>query len=521
MTHVSVATRTGPVVELRAITKIFGSIAAVRDVSFAIQPGEVHALVGENGAGKSTLMKIIDGVQPPTSGEVLVDGRAVTFSSVRDAEHAGVAMIPQELELFTELTVAENLYVGRPRPRIHIGLIDYKAMRDKARELFDRLGVEINPNAPVSGLRAATRQLVAIARALLADARVLIMDEPTASLTDQEAQRLFRVVADLSASGVAVIYISHRLDEIFQISDTISVLRDGQLLQTEPTTNYDHRKLIQLMVGRPLEQLYARTRSPIGKPVLEVTNLTRPGDFTDISFTVHAGEILGLSGLIGAGRTEVAHAIFGLAPHSTGMIRLNGEQVQIRSPQRAQELGIAYVPEERRAEGLILPFSIATNITFASLEKVTRFGLVNRKAERQLATRFEKELSIRTSSLDKPVGLLSGGNQQKVVVAKALAREPSVLILDEPTRGVDVGAKAEIYRLIDDLAAAGKAVLLISSELPEVLSMADRIIVLQEGTMAAEFSHAEATAEAVGAAAAGAHHAVDAAGRISPETRAQ
>ncbi len=517
----SVATRTAPVVELRAITKIFGSIAAVRDVSFAVQPGEVHALVGENGAGKSTLMKILDGVQLPTSGEVLVDGRPVTFSSVRDAEHAGVAMIPQELELFTELTVAENLYVGRPRPRTRIGLIDYKAMRDKARELFDRLGVKINPNAPVSGLRAATRQLVAIARALLADARVLIMDEPTASLTDQEAQRLFRVVADLSAGGVAVIYISHRLDEIFEISDTISVLRDGQLLQTEPTTNYDHKKLIQLMVGRPLEQLYARTRHPIGKPVLEVANLTRPGDFTDISFTVHAGEIVGLSGLIGAGRTEVAHAVFGLARHSTGTIRLNGQQVQIPTPKRAQELGIAYVPEERRAEGLILPFSIATNITFASLEKVTRFGLVNRKAERQLAIRFEKELSIRTSSLDKPVGLLSGGNQQKVVVAKALAREPSVLILDEPTRGVDVGAKAEIYRLIDDLAAAGKAVLLISSELPEVLSMADRIIVLQEGTMAAEFSHTEATADAVGTAAAGAHHAVDAAGRISPERSAQ
>ncbi len=492
-----------PAVELRRVAKHFGGITAVEGVDLTVQRGEVHSLVGENGAGKSTLMKIIDGVQRPDAGTVSIDGSVVRFSSVHDAERAGIAMIPQELELFPELTVSENLYVGRPRPRTRLGLIDRRQMRQRASQLFQRLGVVIDPDASVAGLRAATRQLVAIARAMLADARVLIMDEPTASLTEQEAERLFSIVADLSEQGVAIIYVSHRLEEIFRISDTVSVLRDGHLIKTAPVGEFTRAELIRLMVGRSLEQLYSRHRTAAGEPVLEIANLTRPREFEDVSLTVHAGEIVGLAGLIGAGRTELAHALFGVAPAATGTITLNGRQVRPRSPQEAQDLGIAYVPEERRADGVVLPFSIAQNISFGSLERLTRFGLVNRSAEKALAERFRTELAIRAPSVSSPVGQLSGGNQQKVVVAKALARDPSVLILDEPTRGVDVGAKAEIYRLIDDLAASGKAILLISSELPEVLSMADRIIVLREGRVMIELDHRDATPELVAAAATG------------------
>ncbi len=490
-------------VELRGVGKVFGGVIAVADVDLRFHAGEVHALVGENGAGKSTLMKIINGVQRPDSGQLHVDGEPVDFASVYDAEKAGIAMIPQELELFPELSVSENLYIGRQRPRTRYGFIDYAKMRTRAQELFAQLGQDVNPDALVSTLRAATRQLVAIARALLADARLVIMDEPTAALTDQEADRLFQIVDALSQRGVAVVYISHRLGEIFRISHTISVLRDGLLVRTGKAAEFTPEEMIRLMVGRALSQLYSRSRTPAGAAVLEVRNLTRAGDFENITMTVHAGEIVGLAGLIGAGRTEFAHALMGHAPAESGSIHLRGRMISPRSVQQAQNLGLAYVPEERRAEGLILPFSIAQNISYGSLDKLTRFGLVDRRAENATAERFSKELAVRMESIAAPVGLLSGGNQQKVVVAKALARDPSVLILDEPTRGVDVGAKAEIYRLIDELAASGKAIILISSELPEVLSMADRIVVLREGVQMAEFDHTTATAELVAAAATG------------------
>lgn len=492
-----------PLVELRGVGKVFGGVIAVADVDLQFYAGEVHALVGENGAGKSTLMKIINGVQRQDSGQLRVDGEPVNFASVYDAEKVGIAMIPQELELFPELSVTENLYIGRKRPRTRFGLIDYANMRIRTQELFALLGQDVEPDALVSTLRAATRQLVAIARALLADARLVIMDEPTAALTDQEADRLFEIVDGLSQRGVAVVYISHRLAEIFRISHTISVLRDGLLVRTSRAAEFTPEEMIRLMVGRELSQLYSRSRTSPGAPVLETRNLTRAGDFENITMTVHAGEIVGLAGLIGAGRTEFAHALMGYAPAESGSIYLRGEMISPRSVQQAQDLGLAYVPEERRAEGLILSFSIAQNISYGSLEKLSRFGLVDQRAEKATAERFGEELSVRMTSVTTPVGLLSGGNQQKVVVAKALARDPSVLILDEPTRGVDVGAKAEIYRLIDELAASGKAIILISSELPEVLSMADRIVVLREGAQMAEFDHTAATAELVAAAATG------------------
>lgn len=492
-----------PLVELRGVGKVFGGVTAVADVDLKFHAGEVHALVGENGAGKSTLMKIIDGVQRPSSGQLFVDGEPVDFASVHDAGKAGIAMIPQELELFPELSVTENLFIGRRRPRTRLGLVDYPQMRVRARELFAQLGQDVDPDALVSTLRAAIRQLVAIARALLADAQLVIMDEPTAALTEQEADKLFEIVDALSQRGVSVVYISHRLGEIFRISQTISVLRDGRLVRTGAAAAFTPEEMIRLMVGRSLSQLYSRSRTEAGAPVLEVRELTRTGDFENITLTVHAGEIVGLAGLIGAGRTEFAHALMGYAPAASGSIHLNGTAISPRSVKQAQDLGLAYVPEERRAEGLILPFSIAHNISYGSLERLTRFGLVDRRVENATAEKFGKELAVRMKSIASPVGLLSGGNQQKVVVAKALARDPSVLILDEPTRGVDVGAKAEIYRLIDELAACGKAIILISSELPEVLSMADRIVVLREGTQMAEFDHTEATGELVAAAATG------------------
>jgi ABC-type sugar transport system ATPase subunit len=493
----------GPVVELRGVGKTFGGVTAVSDVDLKFHAGEVHALVGENGAGKSTLMKIIDGVQRADSGQLLVDGRPVDFSSVHDAESAGIAMIPQELELFPELSVAENLYIGRRRPRTRFGLIDHRQMRCKTEELFALLGARVDPGALVSTLRAATRQLVAIARALLADARLVIMDEPTAALTDHEVHKLFDIIDSLSRRGVAVVYISHRLDEVFRLSNTITVLRDGRIVRTAAAADFTEQEVIRLMVGRPLSQLYTRRRAAAGPPVLEVHELTRKGEFEDISLTVHAGEIVGLAGLIGSGRTEFAHALMGYGPATSGTIRLDGQPVSPRSVKQSQDVGLAYIPEERRADGLILSFSIAANISYGRLEQVSRFGLVDRRAENAVAARYCKDMAVRTTSIAAPVGQLSGGNQQKVVIAKAFARDPKILILDEPTRGVDVGAKAEIYRLIDELAAGGKAIILISSELPEVLSMADRIVVLREGRQMAEFDYKAATAELVTAAATG------------------
>jgi ABC-type sugar transport system ATPase subunit len=491
-----------PVFRLGGVTKRFGGVVAVREVDFDVRPGEVHALVGENGAGKSTLMKIVDGLYAPDEGVLEVGGEAASFSSPRDAEAAGIAMIPQELDLFPELSVAENLFVGRKRPRKGWGALDWDAMRAEARSRLDTLGVDLDVTAPVKQLSAANGQIVAIARALVGDAKAVIMDEPTSSLTEREAERLFRIIGDLTKEGVGVVYISHRLEEIFRISDRVTVLRDGRHIITAPASEMDAEELVRLMVGRPLNELFTRSASSPGEVALEVRGLSREGEFEDVDLQLRHGEILGLSGLVGAGRTELAQAVFGIAPPDSGEIIVEGETVRKHSPQAAMERGVFYVPEERRSQGLILPFSIKNNITLSILDRISRFGFVPR-SERQTADKFAKELSIRGANLSDPVGRLSGGNQQKVVVAKSLAREPSVLLLDEPTRGIDVGAKSEIYRLMDSLAKEGMAILLISSELEEVLSMSDRVLVMREGRIAGEFDRGEATQESVMTAATG------------------
>jgi rhamnose transport system ATP-binding protein len=496
------ATEAPPVFRLDGVTKRFGGVVAVEDVAFDLRPGEVHALVGENGAGKSTLMKIVDGLYGPDEGMLEVGGKAASFSSPRDAEASGIAMIPQELDLFPELTVAENLFVGRKRPRTGWGGLDWETMRREARKRLDDLGVGLDATSAVKRLSAAEQQIVAIARALVGEARAVIMDEPTSSLTERETRQLFGIIEDLTAEGVGVVYISHKLEEIFEVSDRITVLRDGHHIKTAPATELDAEELVRLMVGRPLNELFTRSQSSPGETVLEVRDLTRDGEFEGVDLALRRGEILGLAGLVGAGRTELAQSIFGIRHPDSGGIFVDGEEARIHSPQTAMEWGIFYVPEERRSQGLILPFSIKNNITLSILDRISRLGFVSR-SERGIADRFMEELSIRGAEVSDPVNRLSGGNQQKVVVAKSLAREPNVLLLDEPTRGVDVGAKSEIYRLMDDLAKEGKAILLISSELEEVLSMADRVLVMREGRISGEFSRSEATQESVMTAATG------------------
>jgi rhamnose transport system ATP-binding protein len=508
---------TPAIFRLEGVEKHFGGVVAVKGVDFDLRRGEVHALVGENGAGKSTLMKIVDGLYTPNEGRLEVGGKTAEFSSPRDAEESGIAMIPQELDLFLELSVAENLFVGRRLPRTRWGGLGWTAMREAAREKFESLGVDFDVTIPVKHLSAANRQIVAIARALLREARAVVMDEPTASLADRETRRLFGIISDLTASGVGVVYISHRLEEIFEISDRITVMRDGEHIVTSPASELDAEELVRLMVGRPLNELFTRSGTDPGEVALEVRSLTRAGEFADVDLKVRAGEVVGLAGLVGAGRTELAQAIFGIRPAKEGEIRVNGEAVRIDSPQAAMERGIFYVPEERQSQGLILPFLIQANISLSILDRLSRYGLVESRAERETAERFTEALSIRGARISEPVSRLSGGNQQKVVLAKSLAREPSILILDEPTRGVDVGAKSEIYSLIDDLAKEGKAILLISSELEEVLSMSDRVVVVREGRITGEFDRKEATQESVIAAATGVRSRSEANGTPDPE----
>ncbi|HEU5472916.1 MAG TPA: sugar ABC transporter ATP-binding protein [Actinophytocola sp.] len=487
-----------PLLELRGVSKSFGAVRALRDVSLALYPGEVHALAGENGAGKSTVVRIIGGEQEPDDGEVRLDGTPVRFGGPRDAQHRGVAVIHQEPSRFPDLSAAENVFIGRQPFRV-----DRAGMRRRAAELFGALGVPIDPDRPARGLSIADQQVIEIARALAADARIIVMDEPTAALSGMEAQRLFRVARGLAENGSALLFISHRLDEIYELCHRVTVLRDGAPVTTRELAGLDRDALVRSMVGREIEQLFPGRRSEPGEAALEVFGLSRAGVFEDISLTVRRGEIVGLAGLVGSGRSEVARAIFGVDGRDRGVVRVGGRTLPAGDPRAAIRAGLAMVPEDRREQGLIPELSIERNASLPRLRSVSTFGIVRRSRERALARTWTDRLGVRLRRLADPVTTLSGGNQQKVVLGKWLAGDPAVLIVDEPTRGIDIGAKREVHGLLSELAASGVAVLMISSELPEVLGMSDRVVVMHEGRITAELDRSAATEESVLRAATG------------------
>lgn len=506
-----------PVLEMVNISKRFGATQALSGVSLRLRPGEVHALLGENGAGKSTLIKIMSGVQSPDTGQMLLDGRAIHLGSSQDAQRHGIAAMYQEPMIFPDLTVAENIFIGhRDRGRI----VDRRKTERAARAVLDRLGVQIEVDEPARGLTLAEQQTVEIAKAISLDVRVLIMDEPTASLSAHEVQRLFRIIDNLRAQGVAILFISHRMDEVFEISDVVTILRDGQWISTRPRSELTPRIAIRDMVGRPVVEIFSRNRQPPGDVRLKVDGLSRHGAFEDISFEIHAGEVLGFAGLVGARRTDVGLALFGIAPADGGTVSLDGRPVTVSNPRQAMDIGIAYSTEDRRQLGLILPQSIANNIILPSLPRfLSRFGLVKHEEEEVVAETYRTLLNIRAASVDVPTAALSGGNQQKVVISKWLETHPKVLILDEPTRGIDVGAKVEVHQLIDELAAQGMAIMLISSDLPEVLAMSDRILIMREGHQMTILDHAEATQERVLSYAMGQRIETDDAANASGDKR--
>ncbi|MFI6576210.1 sugar ABC transporter ATP-binding protein [Nocardiopsis sp. NPDC050513] len=491
-----------PPLALVDVTKSFGSVQALRGLSLHLRAGEIHALVGENGAGKSTLVKTMAGVHRPDGGQVLVDGAPTGFASPADAQRAGVAVIYQEPTLFPDLSVAENIFVGR-QPRTRLGIIDHAAMRRATREVFGRLGVDIDPDRPARGLSIADQQLVEIAKAITRDARVLVMDEPTAALSGVEAERLFTVARALRDGGAALLFISHRFDEVFGLCDRITVVRDGAFVSCDPTGDLDVDTVVRRMVGRDVTSLYPKEDAGLGDTVLEVEGLTRRGVFADVSFSVRAGEIVALAGLVGAGRSEVVRAVFGVDRYDAGAVRVRGEDLSPGRPRAAMAAGMALVPEDRRQQGLVMESSIERNATATRRWPLSRFGLLSPRAERASARAWGARLQLKAGALTDAVSTLSGGNQQKVVLAKWLSTEPRVLFVDEPTRGIDVGTKAEVHRLLSTLAGQGLAIVMVSSELPEVLGMADRVLVMHEGRITAELDRDQADEESVMYAATG------------------
>ncbi len=493
----SIPTETGaPALELSRIAKAFGAVIALSNGTLTLESGSIHALVGENGAGKSTLVKIIAGLYQRDSGEFRLGGESVNFKSTAESKAAGIAVIYQEPTLFPDLSVTENIFMGR-QPTLSLGRIDRKLMRRQAVDLFTRLGVKINPDRPTLGLSIADQQIIEIAKAISLDARVLVMDEPTAALSGVEVDRLFAVARSLRDEGRALLFISHRFDEVFDLCDTVTVMRDGEYIATSAIADTNVDEIVRRMVGRDVTTLFPKTEAAIGDEILVVSGLTEPGVFHDVSFSVSSGEIVALAGLVGAGRSEIARAVFGVDHYSSGTVTMKGTSVPRRNPSAAMDLGLALVPEDRRKQGLVLDSTVASNATLAIRKSLTRFGLLFRSAENEAARQWASRLEVKTASLDTEAGTLSGGNQQKVVLAKWLATNPSVLIIDEPTRGIDVGTKAEVHRLLSELAGQGLGILMISSELPEVLGMADRVLVVREGRISARLDRSAATAESV------------------------
>jgi ribose transport system ATP-binding protein len=480
---------------MRHIRKTFPGVVALDDVDFDLRRGEVHILLGENGAGKSTLMKILSGAYHKSAGQIVFDGQEIEIRNPKHAQTLGISTIYQEFNLIPHLSAGENIFLGR-EPR-RFGVIDQRAIFQEATRSLSGLGLTLDPHKLIKELKVAEQQMIEVAKALSLDARILIMDEPTAALTEHEIKELFTTIRSLRDKGVSIVYISHRMEELFEIGDRVTVLRDGRTVGTYDVRDMSKSELIRLMVNRELTELFPKERAELGPEVLRVEGLNTQGGLKDISFSLHKGEVLGIAGLLGAGRTELARAIFGLDKIASGTISINGSPQRIGSPRAAINSGIGFLTEDRKSQGLVLPLSVKENLCLASVDKFSRWGLMNAQSEQQAADRYVKDLRIKTPSLDQKVVYLSGGNQQKVVLSKWLCCKSEVFIFDEPTRGVDVGAKAEIYQLMNKLTASGVAIIMISSEMLEVLGMSDRILVMRGGRITGEFSAEEATQERV------------------------
>ena len=477
--------------EVDNVRKEFPGVIALDDVTFRVRPGTVHALMGENGAGKSTLMKIIAGVYQPDSGEIRLKGNRIRIETPLDALEAGIAMIHQELNLMPYMTVAENIWIRREPLRF--GFVDHRELNRRTRELFARLAIDIDPASEVRDHSVATRQIIEIAKAVSYESDILIMDEPTSALTDREVDHLFRIIGDLKAQGKGIVYITHKMNELFTIADDVSVFRDGRYIATHAAKDLTRDQVIQMMVGREITQLFPKETVPIGEVVLSVENLCLEGVFRDVSFDVRAGEILGIAGLVGSGRTNVAETIFGVTPATSGTIRLRGTPINVTSPQGGMRAGMALLTEDRKDTGCFLSLSVRENMQMALLtDKFVKGGFVQQGKVDQLCNGMKDAMRVKTPHMDERIENLSGGNQQKVLIGRWLLTKPQILILDEPTRGIDVGAKAEIHRLITRLAADGVAVIMISSEMPEILGMSDRVVVMHEGRVTGILDRAEA-----------------------------
>ena len=497
MSKAIISNDAGPVLEMRGIAKAYPGVVALHSVDFSVRPGEVHALIGENGAGKSTLMKILAGADTKDSGQIFIDGKESHIDTPQEAMRLGVSIIYQEFNLVPYMNAAENIFLGREPASVVPGLIDFGRMYSDAEKIIDELGVALDVRTPMNHLSVAQQQMVEIAKATSRKSRIIAMDEPSATLTDPELENLFGLIRRLKAEGVSIIYISHRLEEIFEIADRVTVLRDGELVATKDIAETNRADIIRMMVGRELSDSIPKIAAEARDVALEVRNLNRAGVLHDINFQVRSGEILGIAGLVGAGRTEVARAIFGADPIDSGQIIMNGKPVTIHSPRRAISLGIGLVSEDRKALGLVLGMAVRENISLANLGVLSRLGFIKRRKEREIAESYVKDVLIKTPSIEQAVQNLSGGNQQKVVLAKWLFTKSKVLIFDEPTRGIDVGAKTDTYQLMNRLAAQGVAIIMISSELPEVIGMSDRILVMHDGRIAGELSGKDATQERI------------------------
>ncbi|TPW30250.1 sugar ABC transporter ATP-binding protein [Pararhizobium mangrovi] len=501
MLHDSSIAASVPAIALSGVSKSFPGVKALNAVALTLHAGEVTALVGENGAGKSTLVKILTGIHQPDAGEITVRGEPMRFATPQAAAEAGVTAIHQETVLFDELSVAENVFLGHA-PRTRFGFVDWATMERRARDLLKGIGASIDPRLPLKDLGIANQHLVAVARALSTDAQVVIMDEPTAALSQKEIEELYTLVETLKENGKAILFISHKFDEIFRIADRYTVFRDGEMVAEGRIAETDSNALVRLMVGRAVDTIFPERETKAGEPVLTVSGYSHPTEFADIGFELRRGEILGFYGLVGAGRSEFMQALFGITKPSKGAIRIDSEVAVIRSPAEAIEKGIVYVPEERGRQGAVGPLPIFQNITLPSLTRTSRRGFLRLAEEFALARQYGERLDLRAASLDQPVGNLSGGNQQKVVIAKWLATQPKIIILDEPTKGVDIGSKAAVHAFMSELVEQGLSIIMVSSEIPEIMGMSDRVIVMREGRIAATYEREAITAEKLVRAAA-------------------